>query len=114
MKKIKSYNEFSNLNPEKQSEEWMKACEEISMLTGLRLEDVVRNSYGLVVKQGHELFGKIGIYDFRVGEHNKAYFKFKGKRKSIEFNLDENKIFWARNVVVILEERENLYKLFPD
>lgn len=119
MKKALFWKDFYELSYERQMKKLVKAYQEISLLTGLCMEEIRDNSYSIVVKKEHELFGKVGIYDWistnRKGVFGKAYFKFKGKRKSVEFNvLDEEEIFSAKNIIMILQREERFRLLFPD
>ena len=82
----------------------------LSKETGIPLKDTVNHSY-CFVKSGElqrNLFGKIGVYERREGYME--YFKF-GK-KLIGFDMRRDEIFWATNVIMLLEERERLFKLF--
>lgn len=114
-----SWRDFDDLSQKRKDKEIVRAYREISMLTGVKLEESVDHSYGLVIKPGHDLFGKIGVYDWvstsRVGDHHKKYFKFKGKRDSVEFSTEkDDEILHAKNIIMILQREEKLQLLFPD
>ena len=119
MKKTLFWKDFDELPYERQMKKLVKAYQEVSLLTGVKMEDLKNESYGIVVRKDHELFGKVGIYDWistnRQGVFGKAYFKFKGKRKSVEFDVfDEEEIFFAKNIIMILQKEERFRLLFPD
>jgi len=101
---------IENVEDRKTSEKWIRAYHTISKETGIPLKDTVNHSY-CFVKSGElqrNLFGKIGVYERREGYME--YFKF-GK-KLIGFDMRRDEIFWATNVIMLLEERERLFKLF--
>ena len=97
---------------EKELRDWKEAYMEIGKLTGISLEEAVDNNYCLVIKEDHELYGRIGVY--HSSKFFKRYFKFKDKRELVRFggfkkHLDDE-IFLARNVIMILEKMRELEK----
>lgn len=95
---------------DKELKKLRKAYRKISYLTGIKLEETVNESYGLVIKKDHELYGQIGVY--YCSENFTHYFKFKDKKELVSFgSFDsklDNEIFWARNVMMVLEEIEKI------
>lgn len=104
------YENIKNKKDRKTSRKWIRAYYTISKETGVPLKDTVNHSY-CFVKSGElqrNLFGKIGVYERTEGYMR--YFKF-GK-KSIGFDIRRDEIFWATNVIMLIEEREKLFNLF--
>lgn len=98
--------DIESTEDKKHSEEWLRAYYKISKETGISLKDTINYSY-CFVKKG-ELFGKIGVYERSEGLID--YFRFGKKR--IEFDREKDEIYWATNVIRLLEEREKLFRLF--
>jgi hypothetical protein len=95
---------------EKEQEEWMKAYQKLSKITGISIDSLVGDSFCLVKDKEHKLYGEIGVYH-HSGLYPEHYFKF--GRRVVQFrNGDESKLYWTRNVKILLEEREKLWKLF--
>jgi len=96
---------------EQYAKEWMNAYNEISRLTGVRLEDTVNHSYGLVINSDHELFGKVGVYQYSEfsGLKNFGYYKFGRTIVKLQEGVD---VYSATNVCVIIEEKKRLGRLF--
>ncbi len=91
----------------KESEEGIKAYEQISRLTGLRLDNkIAGHCYGLVIDRKHERFRQVGV--FHYSDYPYEYYKF-GKRVE---RFHKSQIYSAINVKMILVEREKLFKLF--
>jgi len=89
---------------DQQSQEWIKACREISRLTRIKLEETVDNSYGLVIDKAHPLFAKIGIYDH--SEYFPARHLYKIGKEFIHFS--SRQLIQTKNIIQILKERERI------
>ena len=101
---------IENKEDRKNSEALIRACYTISKETGIKLEDTINHSYCFVKKRvgDGKLFGKIGVYKRSEGLID--YFKF--GRKLIGFDSEKDEVYWVRNVIMLLEEREKIFRLF--
>ncbi len=76
----------------------------VSDISGFSLTDLRDNYMFIVIDDGSEHFGRIGIINYR----GPGYW-FSGIRKHV--TLDENQVIYARNIEVILEEYDKRFDL---
>ena len=94
---------------EKENKDYDKIYEEISELTGIKLEETCEYSYCVVMNPEHELAGKVGAYVNTLYPFH--YFKFKEKRKLIGFDDLKTRgrnpeIYLTRDVFEVMQQRE--------
>ncbi len=124
-KRYKTWDELDCLSIAQQAKEWKKVLEEITNRTGFSLNEMQRSCYVLVKDRNSKYFGQIGLLDY----HNSSFineetysvrFKPKGDKRvrNVKFTGSrdelENKLYCVCNGFMLLEEIDNMWKLFPD
>ncbi len=105
MAKVYGFLRFADSrNDDVQSRAILKASQEISRLTGIHLENVCEECYGLVINPEHGLYGKVGVY-FGL---NWPLVEYRFGKDRVYFPPFSPEIFAARNIICILEERAKL------